>query len=182
MITFVEIDRAQQDVAQLSSVELPPVLGQPQGLRHHLWLRPGVPPGGQIYLPYQVSLSSNQTKQSINLAGIFSVIGNLSLALVTATMSFRIYKSVLTAVNKTQDGHPFKVTIKNQSKLNSAFSNIWIKNNSTNWLLSKIQKAWNLFKLYTVCTKKVSRKIQPTLLSLLIYSEANNVLIPELVI
>ena len=39
------------------------------------------------------------------------MIGNLSLALVTATMSFRIYKSVLTAVNKTQDGHPFKVTI-----------------------------------------------------------------------
>ena len=39
----------------------------------------------------------------------FSVIGNLSLALVTATMSFRIYKSVLAAVNKNQEGHPFKV-------------------------------------------------------------------------
>ena len=39
-----------------------------------------------------------------------SVIGNLSLALVTATMSFRIYKSVLAAVNKTNEGHPFKVS------------------------------------------------------------------------
>merc|ERR1712013_466566 len=39
---------------------------------------------------------------------LISVIGNLSLALVTATMSFRIYKSVLAAVNKTQEGHPFK--------------------------------------------------------------------------
>ena len=40
-----------------------------------------------------------------------SVIGNLSLALVTATMSFRIYKSVLAAVNKNQEGHPFKVRL-----------------------------------------------------------------------
>ena len=31
------------------------------------------------------------------------------MALVTATMSFRIYKSVLAAVNKNQEGHPFKV-------------------------------------------------------------------------
>ena len=54
MITFVEIDRAQQDVAQLSSVELSPVLGQPQGLRDHLWLRPGLSPGGQIHLSRQV--------------------------------------------------------------------------------------------------------------------------------
>ena len=35
--------------------------------------------------------------------------GNLSLALITATLSFRIYKSVLAAVNKTNEGHPFKV-------------------------------------------------------------------------
>ena len=41
---------------------------------------------------------------------VLSVLGNLSLALVTATMSFRIYKSVLAAVNKTNEGHPFKVS------------------------------------------------------------------------
>ena len=43
-------------------------------------------------------------------AVIVSVVGNLSLALITATLSFRIYKSVLAAVNKTNEGHPFKVS------------------------------------------------------------------------
>lgn len=45
---------------------------------------------------------------AVRYISLISVIGNLSLALVTATMSFRIYKSVLAAVNKTQEGHPFK--------------------------------------------------------------------------
>ena len=38
-----------------------------------------------------------------------SVCGNLALALLTATMAFRIYKSVLAAVNKGGEGHPFRV-------------------------------------------------------------------------
>merc|ERR1712061_841437 len=45
---------------------------------------------------------------AVRYISLISVIGSLSLALVTATMSFRIYKSVLAAVNKTQEGHPFK--------------------------------------------------------------------------
>merc|ERR1711868_176586 len=45
---------------------------------------------------------------AVRYFSLISVIGNLSLALVTATMSFRIYKSVLAAVNKTNEGHPFK--------------------------------------------------------------------------
>merc|ERR1711892_825357 len=45
---------------------------------------------------------------AVRYISLISVIGNLPLALVTATMSFRIYKSVLAAVNKTQEGHPFK--------------------------------------------------------------------------
>merc|ERR1711874_560381 len=45
---------------------------------------------------------------AVRYISLISVIGNLSLALVTATMSFRIYKSVLAAVNKNQEGHPFK--------------------------------------------------------------------------
>merc|ERR1712152_70824 len=45
---------------------------------------------------------------AVRYISLISVIGNLSLALVTATMGFRIYKSVLAAVNKTQEGHPFK--------------------------------------------------------------------------
>ena len=62
------------------------------------------------YISLVRSISIFTSKNNHHLADIFSVIGNLSLALVTATMSFRIYRSVLTAVNKTQDGHPFKVT------------------------------------------------------------------------
>jgi len=45
---------------------------------------------------------------AVRYISLISVLGNLSLALVTATMSFRMYKSVLAAVNKTQDGDPFK--------------------------------------------------------------------------
>merc|ERR1711994_503199 len=45
---------------------------------------------------------------AVRYISLISVMGNLALALVTATMSFRIYKSVLAAVNKTSEGHPFK--------------------------------------------------------------------------
>merc|ERR1711962_85317 len=45
---------------------------------------------------------------AVRYISLISVLGNLSLALVTATVGFRIYKSVLAAVNKTQEGHPFK--------------------------------------------------------------------------
>merc|ERR1711868_306306 len=45
---------------------------------------------------------------AVRYISLISVIGNLSLALVTATMSFRIYKSLLAAANKTNEGHPFK--------------------------------------------------------------------------
>merc|ERR1712173_521003 len=45
---------------------------------------------------------------AVRYISLISVVGNLALALVTATMSFRIYKSVLAAVNKTNEGHPFK--------------------------------------------------------------------------
>ena len=43
-----------------------------------------------------------------------SVCGNLALALLTATMAFRIYKSVLAAVNKGGEGHPFRVRIESK--------------------------------------------------------------------
>ena len=46
---------------------------------------------------------------AVKYVSVISVVANLSLALITATMAFRIYKSVLAAVNKSQDGHPFKV-------------------------------------------------------------------------
>merc|ERR1712080_168759 len=45
---------------------------------------------------------------AVRYISLISVVGNLALALVTATMSFRIYKSVLAAFNKSSEGHPFK--------------------------------------------------------------------------
>jgi len=65
---------------------------------------------------------------AVRYISLISVIGNLSLALVTATMSFRIYKSVLAAVNKNQEGHPFKAFLDvdiqiPEAKLTSAVEN-----------------------------------------------------------
>jgi len=45
---------------------------------------------------------------SIKYVSFLSVCGNLALALLTATMAFRIYKSVLAAINKGGEGHPFR--------------------------------------------------------------------------
>lgn len=39
---------------------------------------------------------------------ILSVLAYLSLAILTVTLSFRVYKNVMQAVQKTNDGHPFK--------------------------------------------------------------------------
>lgn len=45
---------------------------------------------------------------AIRYISLISVVANLSLAFITATMSFRIYKSILAAVNKSSEGHPLK--------------------------------------------------------------------------
>jgi len=46
---------------------------------------------------------------AVKYISLISVVANLGLALVTSTVAFRIYKSVLSAVKKTDDsGHPFK--------------------------------------------------------------------------
>merc|ERR1711992_507506 len=46
---------------------------------------------------------------AIQYVSLISVVGNLFLALVTSTVTFRLYKSVLTALNKSQDrSHPFQ--------------------------------------------------------------------------
>uniref|UniRef100_A0A8C1QPM7 Reticulon n=1 Tax=Cyprinus carpio TaxID=7962 RepID=A0A8C1QPM7_CYPCA len=45
---------------------------------------------------------------SLTQFSVVSVIAYLALAVLSATISFRIYKSVLQAVQKTDEGHPFK--------------------------------------------------------------------------
>lgn len=45
---------------------------------------------------------------SLTFFTILSVLSYLSLAILTVTLSFRIYKTVMQAVQKTNEGHPFK--------------------------------------------------------------------------
>ncbi|KAI7805891.1 reticulon-1, partial [Triplophysa rosa] len=45
---------------------------------------------------------------SLTQFSVVSVIAYLALAVLSATISFRIYKSVMQAVQKTDEGHPFK--------------------------------------------------------------------------
>lgn len=45
---------------------------------------------------------------SLACCSVLSVLAYLSLAVLTVTISFRIYKNVLQAVQKSSDGHPFK--------------------------------------------------------------------------
>ncbi|XP_051503397.1 reticulon-4-like [Myxocyprinus asiaticus] len=45
---------------------------------------------------------------SLNTLSIISVLSYLSLALLSITVSIRIYKGILLAIQKSNDGHPFK--------------------------------------------------------------------------
>ncbi|XP_078592767.1 reticulon-1-A-like isoform X4 [Branchiostoma floridae x Branchiostoma japonicum] len=45
---------------------------------------------------------------SLTFYSVLSVVAYLILALLTVTISFRVYKNVLNAVQKSTDGHPFK--------------------------------------------------------------------------
>lgn len=45
---------------------------------------------------------------SLAAFSVISVISYLLLALLCVTISFRIYKSVIQAVQKSSEGHPFK--------------------------------------------------------------------------
>lgn len=45
---------------------------------------------------------------SLAFFSLMSVAAYLSLAILTVTLSFRVYKNIMAAVQKTNDGHPFK--------------------------------------------------------------------------
>ncbi|XP_071454485.1 reticulon-1-A isoform X3 [Hetaerina americana] len=45
---------------------------------------------------------------SLSYFSLISVVAYLSLSILCVTLSFRVYKSVLQAIQKNQDGHPFK--------------------------------------------------------------------------
>ncbi|XP_015180676.1 PREDICTED: reticulon-1-A isoform X3 [Polistes dominula] len=48
---------------------------------------------------------------SLAYFSLISVLAYLSLLILVATVAFRIYKSVLQAIQKTSDGHPFKYVL-----------------------------------------------------------------------
>ncbi|XP_045153140.1 reticulon-3 isoform X1 [Echinops telfairi] len=61
---------------------------------------------------------------SLAAFSVISVISYLILALLTVTISFRVYKSVIQAVQKSEEGHPFKVYLDVDITLSSeAFHN-----------------------------------------------------------
>ncbi|XP_016412931.1 reticulon-1b isoform X1 [Sinocyclocheilus rhinocerous] len=54
---------------------------------------------------------------SLTQFSVVSVMAYLALATLSATISFRVYKSVLQAVQKTDEGHPFKAYLEVEMSL-----------------------------------------------------------------
>uniref|UniRef100_A0A8C2DZX9 Reticulon n=1 Tax=Cyprinus carpio TaxID=7962 RepID=A0A8C2DZX9_CYPCA len=54
---------------------------------------------------------------SLTQFSVVSVVAYLALAALSATISFRVYKSVLQAVQKTDEGHPFKAYLEVEMSL-----------------------------------------------------------------
>jgi len=48
---------------------------------------------------------------SLALFSVLSVISYLSLVTLTVTISYRIYRNILAAVQKTGEGHPFQYVV-----------------------------------------------------------------------
>ncbi|XP_007253503.3 reticulon-4a isoform X1 [Astyanax mexicanus] len=56
---------------------------------------------------------------SLSVCSIVSVIAYISLALLSVTISFRIYKGIIQAVQKSEDGHPFKMYLEQDIAISS---------------------------------------------------------------
>lgn len=56
---------------------------------------------------------------SLAYLSLISVVAYTSLALLTGTITFRIYKNIMQAVQKSQDGHPFKCILEMDTDLPS---------------------------------------------------------------
>ncbi|XP_060117918.1 reticulon-1 [Heteronotia binoei] len=80
---------------------------------------------------------------SLTQFSVVSVIAYLALAALSATISFRIYKSVLQAVQKTDEGHPFKNYLEMEMSLSP----------------EQIQKYTDCLQLYVNNTVKELRRL-----------------------
>ncbi|XP_058240191.1 reticulon-4-like isoform X5 [Hemibagrus wyckioides] len=54
---------------------------------------------------------------SLSVCSIISVLSYVALALLSVTISFRIYKGVLQAIQKSDEGHPFKLYLDQEVSL-----------------------------------------------------------------
>ncbi|XP_067410991.1 reticulon-1 isoform X2 [Emydura macquarii macquarii] len=80
---------------------------------------------------------------SLTQFSVVSVIAYLALAALSATISFRIYKSVLQAVQKTDEGHPFKGYLEMEMSLSQ----------------DQIQKYTDCLQLYVNSTVRELRRL-----------------------
>ncbi|XP_075782442.1 reticulon-1 isoform X3 [Pelodiscus sinensis] len=80
---------------------------------------------------------------SLTQFSVVSVIAYLALAALSATISFRIYKSVLQAVQKTDEGHPFKAYLEMEMSLSQ----------------DQIQKYTDCLQLYVNSTVRELRRL-----------------------
>ncbi|NXS96595.1 RTN1 protein, partial [Jacana jacana] len=80
---------------------------------------------------------------SLTQFSVVSVVAYLALAGLSATISFRIYKSVLQAVQKTDEGHPFKAYLEMEMNLSQ----------------DQIQKYTDCLQLYVNSTAKELRRL-----------------------
>uniref|UniRef100_A0A452GHT7 Reticulon n=1 Tax=Gopherus agassizii TaxID=38772 RepID=A0A452GHT7_9SAUR len=80
---------------------------------------------------------------SLTQFSVVSVIAYLALAALSATISFRIYKSVLQAVQKTDEGHPFKAYLEMEMSLSQ----------------EQIQKYTDCLQLYVNSTVRELRRL-----------------------
>ncbi|NXP06265.1 RTN1 protein, partial [Thinocorus orbignyianus] len=80
---------------------------------------------------------------SLTQFSVVSVVAYLALAGLSATISFRIYKSVLQAVQKTDEGHPFKTYLEMEMNLSQ----------------DQIQKYTDCLQLYVNSTVKELRRL-----------------------
>ncbi|XP_060781121.1 reticulon-1a isoform X2 [Neoarius graeffei] len=80
---------------------------------------------------------------SLTQFSVVSVMAYLALTALSSTISFRVYKSVLQAVQKTEDGHPFKAYLEKEIDLSP----------------EQISKYVEKVQLYANCTLKELRRL-----------------------
>jgi len=103
--TFEEALELSEDVQQILNILNPKNWFQPEKLPPRVselvyWRDPKK--SGIVFGALLVILLS------LTSLSLISVVAYTSLAVLSGTLAFRVYKSVLQAIQKTQDGHPFK--------------------------------------------------------------------------